>query len=382
MKKLVIVKRYDRKFRIPLYDILGERLEKDDIRLEIIYGQPDREEVQTIKDIIEENRWGEKVRNKYFYFGSRSLCWQPVISKIKDADLVIVQQGNRELLNYVLQIRRIFKKKPLLAFWGHGMNFQANQDSLVEKFKAFYSQYVDYWFAYNDLSRELMLEKGFDKDKIFSLQNTIDSKEEMKLYESITEEELESLRSEYKIHKDATTGIYCGSLYAHKRIEFLVKTLLHIKEEIKDFHFFIVGDGILREKLKELIKGNEDWIHFTASQYGRDKLKFFRLASFQLIPGLVGLNIIDSFITLTPLITTRNKLHSPEISYLKNYENGIITENTLEDYSNTVLKLIKDPELQQKLSEGCDRARKIYTIDNMADNFYRGIKTILKEDRK
>lgn len=374
MKKVTILKRYDRKFRLPLYDLLGQRLLDAGIELKITFGDPDGQETPTIKDVITENRWGVYVKNRYIKIGNHEICWQPVWKYFKQADLIIIQQSNRLLLNYLIQLRRIFFRKPLIAFWGHGMNFQAaNPNSVPEKVKAFYSNHVDYWFAYNELSADIIAQRGFSKDRIFSLQNTIDTHEERILYDAISEKELSALRSKLGIRVNDLVGIYCGSLYAHKRIEFLIKALLKIKSELNQFHFIFVGDGIMRDQLLSLIEEHRQWIHFQGAQFGKEKLKYFKLASFQMIPGLVGLNVIDSFVTVTPLITTDNKLHSPEISYLENYNNGIITENSLESYAGAVIDYAKSKSLQQKLSEGCMKARETYTIENMAANFYNGI---------
>jgi glycosyltransferase involved in cell wall biosynthesis len=378
MKKVVIVKRYDREFRLPLYDLLGSKLNEKGAELEIIYGQPDRWEAKNIKDLIRPHRWGKQVQNRYIGKGKRAICWQPALRRTRNADLVIVQQGNRELLNYGLLLRRMFRKKPAFAFWGHGMNFQAsNEKGLKERWKSFYSNFADYWFAYNDFSKEIMTRRGFDPGKITALQNTIDTRGEAALYDSIPEQEVEKLRSAMNIGKESVVGIYCGSIYPEKRIDFLIQALTGVRSEIPDFHFVIVGDGILRQKLLEMIAGHESWIHYVGPKFGQEKLPYFKMASFQLIPGLVGLNIIDSFITLTPLITTENRLHSPEISYLINYENAIMTPNTLEDYSAAVIKAAKDTRLQEKMNQGCMQARKIYTIENMAENFYLGVQKIL-----
>ena len=325
--------------------------------------------------MIRPHRWGKFVKNKYFGKGKRSVCWQPVTKYARVADLVIVQQGNRELVNYLLLLQGIFRKRPVIGFWGHGMNFQArNEKGLKERWKRFYSNFADYWFAYNELSREVMTGRGFDPEKITALQNTIDTTGEADLYDHIPAQEVEALRSELGIGKEGVTGIYCGSLYPEKRIDFLVRALLEIKSDLTDFHFVILGDGILRPQVLELTQGHEEWIHYVGPKFGKEKLPYFKLASFQLIPGLVGLNIIDSFSTLTPLITTENRLHSPEISYMINYENGIITGNTLEEYTEAIVKFANDPQLEEKMKEGCMRARKIYTIENMADNFYLGIR--------
>jgi glycosyltransferase involved in cell wall biosynthesis len=381
MKKVLILKRYDREFRKPLYDLLGAKLEAHNIRLEIIYGQPDKWEEQTIKDLIRPHKWGMFVRNRYLGNGKKAACWQPVMKYTRDADLVIVQQGNRELVNYVLMLRRIFRKRPAFTFWGHGMNFQAKSaGSLKERWKSLYSSFADHWFAYNELSRQVMTDKGFDPDRVTALQNTIETRDETATYDSISEKELDELRSKLGIGINSIVGIYCGSLYPEKRIDFLIKALLSVKSHLTDFHFLILGDGILRQQVLDMITGHESWIHYAGPKFGKNRLPYFKLASFQLIPGLVGLNIIDSFITLTPLITTENKLHSPEISYMVNYENGIMTGNSLEEYAHAIVKFVSDPHLQVTLIQGCVKAREQYTIEHMSNNYFRGIMKVLEQN--
>lgn len=378
MSKIVILKRYDRQFRIPLYNYIGQYLENKGHTFEIVYGQPDRKEGKTIKDLIQGHKWGKKVSNRYFYFGNRSVCWQPVYKYVRGADLVIVQQGSRLLINYLLILRRRFRKTPLIAFWGHGRNFQAkSQGTFSERLKASYSNHVDFWFAYNNMSKKVMEERGFPPGKIVALQNTIDTKEEGLIYDGITEIEIDHLREKLNMTVDNIAGIYCGSLYPEKQLDFLIEALHRIKKKLPEFHFIIVGDGILRSQVMEWVKGQESWIHYVGGQYGKEKLQYFRLASFQAITGLVGLNIIDSFTTLTPLITTRNRLHSPEISYLENYKNGIITDNNLDAYEEAIINYLNDKEMQDTMMRGCEIAREEYTIENMATNFLDGIGTAL-----
>jgi hypothetical protein len=43
----------------------------------------------------------------------------------------------------------------------------------------------------------------------------------------------------------------------------------------------------------------------------------------------------------TPIITTNYPFHSPEIDYLENGINGLVAENNIEDYSKTVIEVLK-----------------------------------------
>jgi len=85
------------------------------------------------------------------------------------------------------------------------------------------------------------------------------------------------------------------------------------------------------------------------------------------------LNIIDSFYSQTPLITLKNSNHGPEIIYLENNYNGIMTNDNINEYIKAVLDILTDENKLNSLKYGCAESAKIYTIENMAENFYQGI---------
>lgn len=372
--KVTIVKRYDREFRLPLYALLKEKLEKDGIEFELIIGQLNKYEELNIKDVLKNNPYGPMVKNKYFYWGRSSFSFQNVFSKVVDSNLIIVQQSNTEILNYLLLLKRKLGGKFKLAFWGHGINFQAKKgNSLPQKFKLFVTKGTDYFFAYNKLTYEILLKSFYPKEKITILNNTIDVSNEKKIFDSINENEIKNARIKYDIKENDKVGIFCGSLYRLKRIDFLLESLSIIKKKLPNFHFFVLGDGELKNNIKEYEKNNSDWFHFVGFKSGYDKQLFFKLSDVQLIPGSVGLNVIDSFYSETPLVTITNSNHGPEVIYLENEKNGVLTNDNVNDYSETVINILRDEEKLTVLKKGCEQSAKIYTIENMAENFYRGI---------
>lgn len=363
-------------YRVPFYERLCSTLKKRGIDLVVVYGQHSR--VERVEDMPPFS-CGRIIQNHYLHLGRRFLVWQPAMQHLKGADLVIVQQATRNLINYPLMVfRKVFGYK--LAYWGHGRNLQAsNYNSLGERMKRIYSVHVDHWFAYNDLSRDIVRNLGYPEDKITSVNNAIDTNESRTQWEDITLTELHELKRKYDIGEQSAIGVFCSRLYKEKRLDFLIQCVEKVKQQVSHFHFFVIGDGVDASIVKVYAEKNGEWFHWVGPMYGRKKVCYFKLAQFQLMPGLVGLHILDSLALLTPLITTRIDLHSPEIIYLENGINGIMTENSEEAYVREIVRFLQDKDYKKKLVEGCRVARKKYTIENMVSRFADGINAALSE---
>jgi glycosyltransferase involved in cell wall biosynthesis len=363
--QVVIVQRRLTHYRIPLFEALRSKLAQSGIELVLVYGDATKEEVK--KNDAGSLEWGQYQRCHYWISGS--LCWQNPTGLVRDASLIIVAQENKLLYNY----RLLFSKRDFkLAFWGHGANLQAtNQYGLLEWWKAWTTTHVDWWFAYSGLSERLIKKHGFEARCITNLENTIDTKSLEAFVEGVTREETNKLRAELNIG-NGFVGVYIGSLYKEKRIDFLLKAAQRISESLPDFHMLVIGDGSERSQIKELRK-NSKWLHYLGSKHGRDKAMYLSLADVFLSPGMVGLSVLDAFVAGLPLVTTDCGIHSPEIDYLISGENGLITINTLDDYVTGVTGLLCDPTRLKKLSHGAKQSAKHYSIENMANNFHSGI---------
>lgn len=66
---------------------------------------------------------GMFVGSKIVRVGGREIFWQPVLGHVSGADLVIVEQATKLLVNYVLLAQQALGRTKF-AFWGHGENFQ------------------------------------------------------------------------------------------------------------------------------------------------------------------------------------------------------------------------------------------------------------------
>jgi glycosyltransferase involved in cell wall biosynthesis len=364
---VVIIQRRLCDYRVPLFNQLKTLLSADNIELRLLYGDGSPQE-QTKGDSAD-IAWGEKLQTRYLF--ENRVCWQPFYAQVRGADLVIVTQENKLVCNlWPLFGWRSYK----LAFWGHGKNLQGLPNfwgKLKESVKFLTTNRADWWFVYTQLSGELVEKIGFAKSKITNLENSIDTTNLKKLCAQVTNDDIATIRQKHKLG-DGQVALFIGSLYQEKRLDFLLCVCQQIAQKIPDFKLIVIGDGPQRAMIVQA-QTRYAWLRYAGRQTESNKAQYLKTASVLLNPGLVGLGILDAFAAGIPIITTDCGLHSPEIDYLKNGENGFITANTVEDYVDIVMRILTDPELAKHLQKGSIASANHYTIENMAQNFRAGI---------
>lgn len=375
-KKVAIVWRHLPDYRVPFYRGLKEYLTQRDIELQLIYG-PTNGDVPP-DDVQIALPWANCVRHWSISVGGFEVCWQPYVSYIRDADLVIVEQANRLLLNYWLIAKRPFSRQKI-GFWGHGRDLQTSSDTLRNVWKKLFLKHVDWWFAYSAEVKEAIIKSAFVAERITNVQNTIDTDALRSVKTSTSAQQLDSLRKELGLGS-GPVGIYCGRVYKEKRIEFLLEACFGIRKHIPSFEVIIVGSGPDQDKIIAAAREAE-WIHYVGPKFGDARVPYFLLSDASLVPGAVGLAIIDCFALEVPLMTTKFPYHGPEVGYLKNHENGLITEDDLESYVASVSGMLVDREGLDRLKRGCRAAASVYTVKTMIENFGTGIVACLADER-
>ena len=120
LRRVAIVHKCLPQWRRRFFELLRDRLAQEAIHLQLIYGQPGAKDAAK-KDTVD-LEWAQRIQNRIVYFRGRELYWQPCLHLLRGADLVIVEQASKLLVNYVLQARYLLGGTRF-AFWGHGKNF-------------------------------------------------------------------------------------------------------------------------------------------------------------------------------------------------------------------------------------------------------------------
>ncbi len=375
VKKVLIVQARLTHYRLRLFACLKEQVQGD-VELHLVHGARDAIAEQMREQVP--LPWATEVRTREFRAGQVRLLWQPYACTARPMDLVIVTQENRMLMNYWLLGRRRWTGQKV-AFWGHGRNFHSPRPhGIRELWKRHWLGKPDWWFAYTDLTRRVLLEQGYPPERITVLDNAVDTSNLVQWSQDVGTRELDDLRASLGIASDHV-GVFCGSLHVYKRIQFLLEAATLVRRRIPDFELVIIGTGSERA-LVETAAQRYRWLHFVGPRHDRDKVRHLKLGRVFLMPGLVGLAILDAFALQLPLVTTSCGLHSPEIDYLKNGENGWMTEYDPLAYATAVADLLRDDVGLERLRGRCLADAQRYSLENMAHKFAAGIRSALEAD--
>jgi glycosyltransferase involved in cell wall biosynthesis len=373
MPRVTILQRILPHYRVAFFRDLHRRLRRDAIELGLIYGQEREGSVPRTAPV--EEQWTQRIVNRYIRVPGAELVWQPALAGLQGADLIVVEPSNRLLLNDLLLLRGRWGRAAI-ACWGHGRNFQsAGRHGLRESVKRALGRRAAWWFAYTSLSADAVAQSGYPRERITVVQNTIDTQELAADLAAVSGAEIGRLRERLGI-RSANVGVYCGGLYAEKRLDFLLRSCREIRRRVPDFHAIFVGDGPEAGKVSAAAAAH-GWIHYAGARFGRERAAYFRLGKVLLMPGLVGLAIVDSFVASLPIFTTDVPIHSPEIAYLENGRNGVMTRYDESAYAEAVARYFESPDMQAVLAEGCRSSAGKYALPNMVESFASGLERCL-----
>jgi L-malate glycosyltransferase len=372
MPRVLIVQSRVKRYRLPFFVGLYSALKQDGIDLTVAYSAPNGEHLVRADQADLPKEFGRKVKGHWF---ADRLLYQPLWREIMRADLLIVGPENKFLINPSLLLLSGLGLKRV-AFWGLGPNMHPDRSEFSEWIKERVLTTVDWWFAYTESVADYLRKRGMPAERITTVHNATDTRELRRLMDEIDEKEIADAKIALTGNRDSRIGLYCGLIGKIKSLPLLLDSARRVRKSVRNFHLIIVGNGPDRAWL-ELAIANDPWIHYMGSQYGRQSALFYKMAEIFLLTGTAGLALVDSFAAGLPVIATSLPTHPPEISYLRNGENGRLTAHDPQVYAATVVELLTDHGMMAKLRRGATETGSAYTIEMMIENFRTGIKQCL-----
>jgi glycosyltransferase involved in cell wall biosynthesis len=374
--RVVIAYRYVPQYRYQFYNELRKELANRHIALQLIYGQPIEETASGWNSV--DLGWGTKIDNRVLAVRGKTVCYQPIIKATASADLIIVEQANRLLVNYVLLARQRVGGPPV-AFWGHGRNFQASASPvsrLSEAFKRWLARAPAWWFAYTEGVRAILTSLGYPPGKITVVQNSTDISD-LKLDQPPSSSIVEDL---YGRPLPDKLCLSIGELGSYKGLDLLLAAGERIASALPGFGLGIIGDGPLRQQLEEAARSTH-WLQVLGPRFGRDLATITSAARLLLIPKGIGLVAVDSFAMGVPIVTIAGRRQMPEFEYLKNDINSVVLDenSTAKEYADSVISLLSDVPRLEQLRAGARASAKEFSVERMACLFADGIEAALSQ---
>ncbi|MDO7977846.1 glycosyltransferase [Oceanotoga sp. DSM 15011] len=185
-----------------------------------------------------------------------------------------------------------------------------------------------------------------------------------------------NIRENFNIQEDDRVLLFVGRVAKEKNIDFLIKMFKKLTYEESNLKFLIIGDGVERQNLEEIVVENklQQKVFFAGAQ-PREKVidaykqaDIFTFASYTETQGLV---VLESMAAGTPVVAlgkmgVYDLLSQPETG-------GIMIDELVEDdFIHEILKLLRDKKLYEDYSKkGIDFVRKNYSVKVNVENIIK-----------
>lgn len=372
--RVLIVWRSLLHYRVPFFNQLRQQLGARGIELEVAHGQPTTAEA--LRRDGGDLPWGTLLSNRIVPLRNKEVIWQPCIRRAAHADLVVVEQAARLLANYPLLAMQSLGIARI-AFWGHGGNLNSSTlDARADWLSRRVSRYPHWWFAYTEGAKDRVAALGYPRERVTVVQNAVDTRALQTALAAIRDEDVAAFRYRHGLG-DGPVGVYVGSLYRGKRLAFLLQAAELIAKEIPGFRLVIIGDGPDQSSIRQATL-RSPWLRYLGADFDTTRLLALATAHVALLPGLVGLAILDAFAAGLPVVVASGD-HGPEIEYLQQGVNGKMVEDSEDPvaYASAVLQLLKDTDQCQAMTRAARAVAGTHTIEAMVERFSAGVETAL-----
>lgn len=373
LKKVLIIQPGIRHYRVPFYNTL-ERARPDWWNFSVTFDASKSAQKRHLFDAINENslRFHTHKVRQLVLLGriEYQTAWMVGIN----ADLIIATHATKNIVYLTSMLHKLHGTK--FAWWGHGRDHSIVNakgiKAITEWIKSKSAKCADGYFAYTHGVRNEMIATGLDPDRVFALQNTIDIDEQRRTFEEVKQHRYE-IRSQFGINSGYVL-LFVGRFTTNKRIAFLLDAFKLLRERRSDVHLFLVGGGGEQYDL-ESIPG----VKWFGSIEDHKKLAPIYVASdLFAFPGAVGLGPLQAMCYDLPVITIDSAVHMPEVEYLTSMNSIMLPRDTDSDgFANALHTLLNNTDQLDSLRTSTWDSIRHLTIDNMTQNFVRGVNTIL-----
>lgn len=187
-----------------------------------------------------------------------------------------------------------------------------------------------------------------------------------KRYCSVAREEQLKIRKKFGFSPEQKIILCTGELLANKNQQMAIYAIRKIVKDYPDLQLLLAGNGPDKEELENLIKSIDLEKNVKMLGYVTNLQEYQRIADVSVTcskrEGL-PLNVVESMLSGTPVVASKNRGHRELISDGKN---GFIVEiNDVESMADNILELLGNSELYSRISKTAREYGKRYSFEKV-----------------
>ena len=292
------------------------------------------------------------VKNKSLLFGKA--YWQTNVVKqlFKNYTHYIILGEERCVSTWIFCLLSRFISKKKVFYWTHGP--YGRESRLKRMVQYVFYRLVDGAFVYNNYSRDILINRGLNKNTFVTIHNSLDYDKQIMLRNSNLSSSI------YKKHfgNNNPVLLFIGRLTKVKKLDLLVEAVSRLKENGRTFNLVFVGDGIEKESLCKVVneRGLEKQVWFYGACYDeKSNAILIHNADLCVAPGNVGLTAIHTMVFGTPVISHNNlSWQMPEFEAIHPGETGDFFEmDSVESLTDTIQKWFSSGKNRDTIRQTC-----------------------------
>lgn len=353
-----------RKYRVPFFNGLAS---SGKLKV-VVYSQ---------KVLNEDIKIDFEIRSmKEYSFFKRNFFWQiiPCYMEIKKGD-IIVFQGNMRILSNIMYMLISKMRGIKVVWWGHGWTAAGNKIAFYFR-RAIMKRLPELILLYTEKEKNEFVANGFCSQKVFGINNTIDTSEIDTLLGYWNNEWLTEFKKENQL-LNRKVILFCSRLTEKTELEKLFYSLTELVKEDKTMKAVIVGDGPMLGNYKKMVHElslHENVIFKGALFKESDLAPWFLSSDLFVYPGSIGLSLLHAFAYGLPVLTHDKETYQmPEYSYLVEKETGFtFKKNNINDLTVKIKEVLSSNN--EEIRKNCyNVVRGKYSMEAMVENTIKAI---------
>ena len=362
MKRVLIVYHYFALYRLPIVRALMQR---EGYEFTLISSAKSRAGIRTIDPELAELpieqggvRW-EFLKNLWIGGKKSPFLWQSgLVSRLKQDDYdAVIFLGSIYYFSTWFAIRAAKKRNKRVIIWTHG--FLGKDTKWMAALRHRLYRMADACLLYGNPARDIMLETNYYNPKQLSVvYNSMDHA----LHSSLRHYSLPEAKREQRLalfgDVDLPVVSYIGRLSPDKSLELLVDALSIAQLEGAPFLVLLIGEGPLKESLRQRAKdlGVEDHLIFYG--YCADEeaaCKMLACGDVCVVPGGVGLTGVHAMAVGVPVVSHGDlSVQKPECEAIVAGRTGAtFKRGDANDLAKTLGALFSDQNQLAAMRENC-----------------------------